>query len=119
MGWNREPSPVSLFTCSAIAAGLNAEGVPGVSGEPKWLRVTIEAMLKNEKYMGDSLLQKTYTADFLTKKQVKNEGEVIQYYVKDSHECCPYVNTMNPLGKPVISAFLRCKPLHPLLILCS
>ena len=74
------------FTCSAIAARLNAEGVPGVSGEPKWLRVTIESMLKNEKYMGDSLLQKTYTADFLTKKQVKNEGEITQYYVKDSHE---------------------------------
>lgn len=73
------------FTCSTIAARLNAEGVPGVSGEPKWLRVTIEAMLKNEKYMGDSLLQKTYTADFLTKKQVKNEGEITQYYVKDSH----------------------------------
>ena len=74
------------FTCSAIAARLNAEGVPGVSGEPKWLRVTIESMLKNEKYMGDSLLQKTYTADFLTKKQVKNDGEVTQYYVKDSHD---------------------------------
>lgn len=74
------------FTCSVIAARLNAEGVPGVSGEPKWLRVTIESMLKNEKYMGDSLLQKTYTADFLTKKQVKNDGEVTQYYVKDSHD---------------------------------
>ena len=74
------------YTCSVIAARLNAEGVPGVSGEPKWLRVTIEGMLKNEKYMGDSLLQKSYTADYLTKKQVKNEGEITQYYVKDSHE---------------------------------
>ena len=35
--------------------------------------------------MGDSLLQKTYTADFLTRKQVKNNGEVTQYYVKESH----------------------------------
>ena len=35
--------------------------------------------------MGDSLLQKTYTADFLTKKQVRNEGQITQYYVKDSH----------------------------------
>lgn len=74
------------FTCSVIAARLNAEGVPGVSGEPKWLSVTIASMLKNEKYMGDSLLQKTYTADFLTRKQVKNNGEVTQYYVKESHE---------------------------------
>lgn len=43
-------------------------------------------MLSNEKYMGDSLLQKTYTIDYLTKKRVKNNGIVPQYYVEDSHE---------------------------------
>ena len=73
------------FSCGAIASRLNEESIPGMSGEPKWLPVTIRGMLKNEKYMGDSLLQKTYTADFLTRKQVKNEGEITQYYVKDSH----------------------------------
>ena len=36
--------------------------------------------------MGDALLQKTYTADFLTKRQVKNNGEVAQVYVRDSHK---------------------------------
>lgn len=70
---------------SQIAKELNDEGVPGVSGKAKWCKVTIEGMLKNEKYKGDALLQKTYTADFLTKKQVKNNGEIEQYYVKDSH----------------------------------
>ena len=73
------------FSCGAIASRLNEESIPGVSGEPKWLPVTIRGMLKNKKYMGDSLLQKTYTADFLTRKQMKNEGEITQYYVKDSH----------------------------------
>ncbi len=73
------------YTCSAIASRLNAEGVPGVNGEPRWLNATIAAMLKNEKYMGDSLLQKTFTSDFLSRKMVKNEGQVTQYYVKDSH----------------------------------
>ena len=43
-------------------------------------------ILKQEKHMGDALLQKTYTADFLTKRQVKNNGEVAQVYVKDSHK---------------------------------
>lgn len=28
-------------------------------------------------------MQKTYTESFLTKKQIKNRGEVQQYYVKD------------------------------------
>jgi hypothetical protein len=41
---------------------------------------------KHEKYIGDALLQKTYTIDFLTKKRVKNNGIVPQYYVEGSHE---------------------------------
>jgi hypothetical protein len=36
--------------------------------------------------MGDALLQKTYTVDFLTKKRVKNTGIVAQYYIEDNHE---------------------------------
>ena len=42
-------------------------------------------MLQNEKYAGDVLLQKTYTADFLEKKVKKNRGEVKQYYITDNH----------------------------------
>ena len=41
--------------------------------------------MQNEKYKGDALLQKTYTVNFLTKKRVKNTGDVLQYYVKESH----------------------------------
>lgn len=36
--------------------------------------------------MGDTLLQKTYTTDFLTKKRIKNNGTVPQYYVEGDHE---------------------------------
>ena len=43
-------------------------------------------VLRNEKYKGDALLQKTFTVDFLTKKHKQNEGEVPQYYVKGNHE---------------------------------
>ena len=35
---------------------------------------------------GDALLQKSYIADFLTKKQVKNRGVIPQYYVTGNHE---------------------------------
>lgn len=50
----------------------------------------------NEKYMGDAILQKTFCTDFLTKKMKKNEGELPQYHVRNSHECCPNVNTNAP-----------------------
>lgn len=69
-----------------IARELEEEGVPGCCGQTKWYTTTVIGILKNEKHMGDALLQKTYTVDFLTKKQVKNNGEITQVYVKDSHE---------------------------------
>lgn len=40
----------------------------------------------NEKYKGDTLLQKSYTMDFLTRKHVQNEGEIQQYYIEDDHD---------------------------------
>ena len=48
--------------------------------------INIDDMLSNEKYAGDSIMQKTYVEDFLTKKKVKNRGQKEQYYVKDSHQ---------------------------------
>lgn len=69
----------------SIAKELNGAGIPGWNGEVKWIASTIEKMLHNEKYKGDALLQKTYTVDFLTKKRDKNNGQVAQYYVADSH----------------------------------
>lgn len=69
-----------------IARRLREEGVPGCMGEVKWQTSTILGMLRNEKYMGDALLQKTYTVDYLTKKTVKNNGELEQVRVKGDHE---------------------------------
>ena len=42
--------------------------------------------MRNEKYIGNALLQKTYTTDFLNKTRVKNNGIVPQYYVEGNHE---------------------------------
>lgn len=42
-------------------------------------------MLKNKKYKGDMLLQKHYTSNYLTHTQKKNNGEITQYYVENSH----------------------------------
>lgn len=69
-----------------IAAGLTADGILTGAGKTKWHSATINKILRNEKYMGDALLQKTYTTDFLTKKRIKNNGIVPQYYVEDDHE---------------------------------
>ncbi len=68
-----------------IAEGLTKDGIPTVTGKRKWHPTVITKMLKNEKYKGDALLQKTITVDFLTHKRAKNEGQAPQYYVENSH----------------------------------
>ena len=69
-----------------IATALDADGVLTPRGKNRWSHTTIQSILTNEKYKGDTLLQKTFTVDFLTKTKKINEGEVPQYYVTGSHE---------------------------------
>lgn len=69
-----------------IGKSLEKDGILTAAGKPRWRPETLKKILQNEKYIGDALLQKTYTVDFLTKKRVKNNGIVPQYYVENSHE---------------------------------
>lgn len=69
-----------------ITKALEVDKIKTVTGKETWYPGVIEKMLVNEKYMGDALMQKTYTVDFLTKKRVKNNGIVPQYYIEDNHE---------------------------------
>lgn len=72
-------------TVRAIASQLTNEGIPTPSGKVQWSVSTIMSILQNEKYKGDALLQKTYTVDFLSKTIKKNNGEIPQYYIQNSH----------------------------------
>ena len=72
-------------TFSAIAKHLEQHDIPSPAGKKKWQARVVQSMLTNEKYKGHALMQKTYCTDFLTKKMVKNTGQVQQYYVEDSH----------------------------------
>lgn len=67
-----------------IAAILNDEAVPNKSG--KWNVSTVRYILSNEKYIGDSLLQKTYTPQMLPLRNKPNKGELDRYYVTNSHK---------------------------------
>lgn len=69
-----------------IARGLETDGILTAAGKAKWRPETLRKILMNDKYIGDALLQKTYTMDFLNKKRVQNNGIVPQYYVENSHE---------------------------------
>ncbi|MBQ8260924.1 MAG: recombinase family protein [Lachnospiraceae bacterium] len=69
-----------------IARRLTELGKINKKGEVKWTDSGIRGIIKNEKYKGDLLLQKTITTDPLTKRRIENFGEEEQYYVRDHHE---------------------------------
>jgi len=71
--------------CKTIGKGLDADGILTATGNKVWNESVIKQMLKNEKYAGDALLQKTITVDFLTHKRILNNGQAQQFYVEDSH----------------------------------
>ena len=67
-----------------IAAILNREGT--LSREGKWTKTHIRYILSNEKYIGDALLQKTYTTGVLPLRSCKNNGERDQFYAENTHQ---------------------------------
>lgn len=66
-------------TYTDIKNYLESHGIKTKFGRDKWDRNVIKQMLMNEKYKGDLILQKVYTPDFITKKQVKNKGAIPSY----------------------------------------
>ena len=73
---------VSGIGINEIALRLNMLGVR----KEVWRHGTIRDIITNEKYIGDTLLQKQYTTDTLPFRAVRNRGEKEQYYIKGTHE---------------------------------
>ena len=69
-----------------IAEFLTTSGIPTVKGLPSWSSGSVLGILRNEKYCGDALCQKTVTVDFFTHKSVKNTGQESQYFIEGHHE---------------------------------
>ena len=72
--------------CRKIKKYLENNNIKTVTGKSEWSTSTIDRMLSNEKYIGNVLHQKSYTADFLKGKQVKNQGNMEQIFIENNHE---------------------------------
>lgn len=86
---------IAGMTLREIADKLLEEGVATKCGKVKWSATTIQSILKNEKYCGDAILQKTITIDCIEKVHKKNEGEAPMYYVRDNHPAIVSRKTFN------------------------
>lgn len=71
-------------SANAIARELNQSGFSTVTGK-QWRADAVLYILHNEKYVGDLIMQKTYTESYLTHKSVRNTGEYPQYFKEDHH----------------------------------
>ena len=68
-----------------ICAEMTQKGFQTRDRNEIWNHRSIAYILKNEKYIGDSLLQKRFTTDTLPFVKKKNNGEKERYYVERSH----------------------------------
>jgi hypothetical protein len=73
------------LTPQQIADNLTGLGILTPMKKPVWIASTVTAILRNEKYVGDALLGKTYIEDCLTHRSRANNGEQPQYYVENNH----------------------------------
>lgn len=65
------------------------------TGKTTWSTSVIRFMLSNEKYVGDILYQKTYRQDCISKKVVKNNGELTRYLISNNHPAIIDRDTFN------------------------
>ena len=95
------------MTQAEICKKLNDLGITTARGNSWNTTSSVKDMLTNEKYIGDALLQKTYTADFLTKQKKKNEDELPQYYVEGHHEAIVSKEVFDYVGKKLQNQTIR------------
>ena len=72
--------------CHVIANELKDAGIKTAGCMKKWSHTVILRLLKNEKYCGDLVQQKTFTQSYLSHKKKYNRGELDYVVIKDHHE---------------------------------
>lgn len=71
--------------CATIASELREEGIRPMRAK-EWNNTAILRALRNEKYCGDLVQQKTFTPDYLSHEKKYNKGEEEFIIIKDHHE---------------------------------
>lgn len=78
-----------------IRTKIESMGIPAPGGGVEWPTTTIRNILKNEKYCGDVLMQKTFISDCISGKVVRNTGQLPMYLIRDHHEGIVSRDTFN------------------------
>lgn len=76
-------SYIDGMSAREIAESLMKNKIPTVTGLDTWSNLAIYNILKNEKYKGEIIMQKTFTVDCFSHKSRKNNGEKPKYRLKN------------------------------------
>jgi len=95
-----------------IARGLIADDIPSLLGGT-WTAKRVREILRNEKYTGNALLQKTYVSDYLTKRKIVNHGKLPQYFVAQAHEAIIDQDTFDRVQRMLTDSSKRNQPAKP------
>lgn len=109
---------------NTIAKILNDRKILTGMYHKKWNHKIVRYILTNEKYTGDSLMQKSYKTETLPKLQKRNRGERDMYYAENTHNAiiskqdfyrvqemlCESVNKYHreTKGKHIFGSMIRC-----------
>ena len=78
-----------------IKEDLERRGVTTVTGGTEWSIASIRGILQNEKYRGDVLRQKSFVNDCISRKHIRNVGQLPMYLTQDHHEGIVSRDTFN------------------------
>lgn len=85
---------INGISTSKIAKSLEDRKAPTLRGG-NWSANRVLSILRNEKYSGNSLLQKKFVENHLNKKLVINKGELPRYYAENTHLAIIDTDTFN------------------------
>lgn len=77
-----------------ILNAITQDEIPYYPGK-EWRVGNIRGILTNEKYCGDVLMQKSFIADCISKKNVRNTGQLPMYLIRNNHEGIVSRDTFN------------------------
>lgn len=77
---------ISGYGLRRIADMLNEMNIPSGQRCVLWQAKTVQYVLKNERYIGNALYQKSYITETLPHMKKKNYGEKSQYYVTEVND---------------------------------
>lgn len=73
------------FSLGKISDWLYENGILSPTGKERWSRETLSKMLRNDKYVGDVMLQKTFVDNLFEGKQFANNGELDRVLIQNHH----------------------------------